>query len=282
MAAGLGVAQAQPADPAKALQAQYQAHAQALKENPFQRPIHLESTQAAGKLKGDVYAVIEHPFSLLQGGLQDARHWCDILILHLNVKRCLVSGAQGVPNLAVLLGRKHDQPLIDGQQLSLSYRRAMTAPGYFQISLSADNGPLGTQDYLISVEAIPLEAGRSFMHMSYAYRFGMAARLAMQTYLATLGRNKVGFSVVGKTETGEPRYVDGVRGVIERNTMRYYLAIDAYLDAMQAAPAEQVEARLQGWITSVERYPRQLHEMEREDYLAMKREQIQQQAVFLH
>ena len=45
-------------------------------------------SQTSGDLKGDVYAVVDHPFAMVQQALQSADHWCDILILHLNVKRC--------------------------------------------------------------------------------------------------------------------------------------------------------------------------------------------------
>ena len=88
----------------------------------------------------------------------------------------------------------------------------------------------------------------------------------MQGYLATIGADKVGFTATGKDSAGEPSYVGGVRGVVERNTMRYYLAIDAYMDA-----PKQLPQRLATWFDSTERYARQLHEVEREDYLAMKR-----------
>ena len=50
--------------------------------------------------------------------------------------------------------------------------------------------------------------------------------------------------------------------------MRYYLAIDGYVAA--PAPA-QLEQRLETWFDATERYPRQLHELERADYLAMKK-----------
>ena len=83
--------------------------------------------------------------------------------------------------------------------------------------------------------------------MSYAYGYGIAARLAMQAYLATAGRDKVGFTVTGKDADGKPTYIAGVRGVVERNTMRYYLAIDAYLAATPLPAAEQPEQRLRDW-----------------------------------
>ena len=58
----------------------------------------------------------------------------------------------------------------------------------------------------------------------------------MQGYLATIGRDKVGFSIVGSRADGQPVYVHGTRGVIERNTMRYYVAIEAYLSTMALPP----------------------------------------------
>ena len=118
------------------------------------------------------------------------------------------------------------------------------------------------------MEAAPLDATHTMLHMSYAYGFGFTARVAMNAYLSTAGSDKVGFSVAGKDDDGKPTYVGGVRGLVERNTMRYYLAIDDYVAA--PAPA-QLEQRLNTWFDATERYPRQLHELEKSDYLAMKR-----------
>ena len=99
---------------------------------------------------------------------------------------------------------------------------------------------MGTKNYRLMLEAVPLDAKRSFVHMSYAYGYGFAARMAMEGYLATLGRNKVGFTITGQGNDGKPVYMGNVRGVVERNTMRYYLAIEAYLGALALPPAEQV------------------------------------------
>ena len=124
---------------------------------------------------------------------------------------------------------------------------------------------------------MPLDSSRSFVHMSYAYAYGAAARFAMSAYLATAGRDKVGFSVVGKGEDGKPIYIDGVRGVVERNTMRYYLAIEAYLGSLSAPPGEQQEKRLRDWYAATERHAQQLHEMDRDEYLTMKHHELQRQ-----
>jgi len=68
-----------------------------------------------------------------------------------------------------------------------------------------------------------------------------------------------------------------VRGVVERNTMRYYLAIDAYLFALTTLPKDQLEKRLQKWYDGTEQYATQLHEVERNDYLEMKRNEYKRQ-----
>ncbi|HEV7913683.1 MAG TPA: hypothetical protein VGP22_07940, partial [Albitalea sp.] len=200
-----------------------------------------------------------------------------ILILPFNVKQCSASGAAPAQKLELRIGRKYDQPVADAYKVDFDYRLAAAAPDYLKVALNADSGPLGTRDYRIVFEAAPLDDKHSFIHMSYSYGYGFAARLAMQGYLSTVGASKVGFSVVGRSADGQPMYVDNMRGVIERNTMRYYLAIDAYLDSLAAPREEQTEHRLRQWFAATERYPRQLHEIGEGEYLAMKRKEIQRQ-----
>src|SRR6185503_4288753 len=48
----------------------------------------------------------------------------------------------------------------------------------------------------IRLEAAPLDAKRTFIHLSYGYTLGSMARLAMDAYLMGPGRDKIGFSVV--------------------------------------------------------------------------------------
>ena len=98
------------------------------------------------------------------------------------------------------------------------------------------------------------------VHMHYGYSTGAMSQMAMKTYLSTSGAEKVGFS----SENG--KLVGGTRGVIERNAMRYFLAIDAYLDTL----GKPVTARLDKWFGSTEKYAKQLREMSREEYLAVK------------
>ena len=272
--AGLSAAQAQDA---AALMARHTGLSQQLQNNVFQRPLVLVSEEAAGTLQGDIYAEVKLPYSEVGPALRSSRQWCDILILHLNVKGCQTAFSGKGDTLSLDIGRKSDQPLAEAYRVDFRYQVVAARRDYLHVSLGAASGPLGTRDYRIELEVVALGAVRSFMHMSYTYAYGLSARVAMRSYLATVGRNKVGFSVVGRNENLQPIYMDGMRGVIERNTMRYYLAIESYLGALSTPASLQVEKRLSDWFTGIERYPRQLHELDRDEYLSMKRREIQRQ-----
>ncbi|GGP23225.1 hypothetical protein [Silvimonas iriomotensis] len=249
--------------PGEALLGHYQSLTAQLEHNQFGQPLVLASTQTDKELKGEIYAVVDHPFAQFKAGVSDPGNWCDILILHLNIKYCH-QGARP-DQLVVFIGRKFDQPLSDAHELDFAWRAQAGDDGYSQINLVAGNGPLGTHDYRINLESAPLDAGHTFVHLSYAYGYGLTARLALQTYLNTLGSDKVGFTTVD----GAP--VGGIRGLVERNTIRYYFAIESWLSAPQP------EARMRNWFTATERYPRQLHEMDADEYMAMKRSEYRRQ-----
>lgn len=267
------------ANSAAALRAKYGVLQDQLSHNPFQRPLYLDSSETPGDVTGDIYAQINYPFATVGAALQSPGNWCDILILHLNVKYCRASTARQGCNLNVRIGKKHDQPLGEAYPVEFEYRVAAKTSNYLQVMLNADEGPLSTRNYRIMLEAIPLEDGPTFIHLSYSYAYGLVGRLAMRAYLATSGRNKVGFTVVGKQSDGRPLHIGGMRGVVERNTMRYYLAIEAFLGALSAPPQARLEKSLRDWFAAIERYPRQLHELEQSEYLDMKRkEYLRQQA----
>ncbi|CAN5856889.1 hypothetical protein BH11PSE8_BH11PSE8_26650 [soil metagenome] len=265
------------AQDAASLRARQAALKDQLANNQFQRPLYLESEQTSGDLKGDVYALLDQPYAVVGQALQGMDHWCDVLILHLNVKHCRAASTGGNDVLSLSVGRKFDQPLSDAYLVDFAYKVLAATPEFLRVSLSADKGPMGTSNYRIVLEAIPLDAKHSFIHMSYSYAYGVAARLAMQGYLATIGSDKVGFSIVEKKPDGKPVYVGGVRGVVERNTMRYYLAIESYVNAFTLPASEQAQKRLESWHDGVERYPVQLHELERAEYMDMKHKEIARQ-----
>ncbi len=241
----------------------------ALKNNPYKRPMHIESAESSSALKGDVYALVPHSFASVSAALTEPAAWCEVMIMPLNTKDCRVSQRPGgTTGVIMRIGRKYDQPVKDAYPIDFTYRVADNSADYFAVRLDADTGPLSTRDYRVMVEATPVEGNKTLLHLRYSYGFGMAGRLAMQAYLATAGAGKVGFS----TEDGN--LVGGMRGVIERNTMRYYLAIESYLGA---PGREGLDRRLQAWYDGSEQYARQLHEIDRGTYLSMKRKEVARQ-----
>lgn len=261
-----------------ALRAKHVALGPQLASNQFQGPLYLASTESAEQLEGDVYALVKHPFGTVSAELSDPRHWCDMLIMHLNIKFCRAKPAGGSTQLDVRIGRKHDRPLLEASTVLFSYRPVAVDPDYLAVELEAADGPLDTHDYKILLEAVPIAQGQSFIHMRYSFAYGRAGRVAMQLYLATLGRGKVGFTPTAAASSGEPPpLIGGVRGVVERNTMRYYLAIESYLDALSVPPPQRFEKGLEGWFAATQKFARQLYEVDRAAYLEMKRKEYQRQ-----
>lgn len=275
--AGYTPADAAGANTPGALRTRYDALQDRLHHNPFQRPLALDSSETADGVAGSIHVLVDHPFATVAAALQNPGHWCDILILHLNTKYCRATTAAAGNVLNVNIGKKFDQPLDESYRVDFAYRVAARTPDYLQVRLNADTGPLGTSDYHIMLEAIPLEGGRTFIHLAYSYAYGLMGRLAMQAYLGTTGRDKVGFTVTGARADGRPLHIGGMRGAVERNTMRYYLAIEAFLGALFRPLPVQFEKRLRDWFAATERYPRQLHEMELDAYLDMKRREYRRQ-----
>jgi 1-acyl-sn-glycerol-3-phosphate acyltransferase len=262
---------------AAGLQARYAALGPQLRSNQFQGPLYLDSVETTRSSQGDVYAVVDHPLAKVSGALSSAANWCDILILHLNVKYCRGEAGRDGTRLDVRLGRKFDEPLEKATKLVFAWRVVAATPEYLDVELDAPTGPFGTRDYRILLEAVAVDPARTFIHMGYAFGYDGLGQVAMSTYLATIGRDKVGFTTTVPADGERPRHVGGTRGLAERNTMRYYLAIDAFLDALSAPPAEQLEQRISAWFAATEKYPLQLREVDRDSYLAMKRSEYRRQ-----
>ncbi len=265
--------QLKPATGAADLRATYQRLLRPLANNDFRRPLVVESSEGAGALAGDIHALMEYPFATVKAAFGSAANWCDVLILHVNTKYCRAEGA----GLKVQMGQKTPEPLDPGAQLAFTFRVPSVVADYFQVELTAPRGPLATHNYRIRLEAIALPGNQTFLHLSYAYESGLAGRLAMSAYLATGGRGKVGFTHAGLTQDGRPVYVGGVLGLVERNTMRYYLALDAFLAAQSAPAGERFEKRIDSWYSASEMYAQQLHDMDRATYVDMKREEYRRQ-----
>ena len=203
-----------------------QKHAQLegkLAQNPYGRPLVIESAEADQRVSGHAYSVVDFPFSVLSQQLKKPGNWCEIMILHINTKYCRAQGSGVDERLRVSVGKKTPQSLADASTLEFTFKLADASSTFFDAKLAAKDGPIGTSDYRIDLQAVPLPGGKTFLHLQYAYSYGFTGKLAMDVYLATAGRSKVGFTALGsapnEARTGETKYIGGMRGTVERNTM---------------------------------------------------------------
>ena len=276
---GVVVAAETPADPATVLRARYLALSAQLENSSIQRGLYLESTDSSSAPRGDAYAVIDYPFAKVAAAFATPENWCESLILHLNVQYCRAGAGDRGPQLFAAVGKKTNQPLEDTHRINFLYKVVESSASYARVELSSREGPLGTGNYLIALELTALEEQRSFMHIRYSYTQGFLARFATSIYFSTRGRDKVGFTWIHAADE-PPRLVRGIRGALERNTMRYYLAVEAYLHSLGSPAPQRFEQSLEHWFADTERFARQLREVTHDDYMTMKRGQyVRQQAV---
>lgn len=260
-----------PAASAAALHARRLELQSGLRSSVFGEPLLLSSRESADRFEGDVHAEVAYPFETVAGALRSAAAICELMFLHLNVHAC--KPAEGNA-LLVVAGPKRSGAAGMTAQMRYAMRVEADEPTYLRVVLTAPTGPLSTSDYRILFELVPIDAGHAFLHFGFAHNAGGLARLAMQAYLATAGREKIGFSVVGREADGSPRHLRGERASVERNVMRYYLALLAHCGARSGSPDERLQARLRAWFALTERHAAQLHEYDLADYLREKQQDI--------
>ena len=248
-----------------------------LEKNAYGRPLYLESSESSSMVSGNAYAVLDSPFATVNTAFKSPNRWCEVMILPINTKYCRAASDTAPTQVKVNIGKKTAQDLADSFALEFNFRIASVSANYLAVQLNADKGPLGTSDYRIELRAMPLPDGKTFMHLRYAYGYGFAGRIAMQGYLATVGSGKVGFTQASAAPGKAPAYIGGMRGAVERNTVRYYLAIDAYLATLNKPVAQQFNARLEHWFDATEQYPEQFRDLDRNSYLTMKKFEYQRQ-----
>jgi hypothetical protein len=267
-------AAAQSASNAAALLAKRTEFQSQLQAKAFGEPLHLVSQDSGNHLQADVYTELALPYTQLSTLLSSADTVCSVMFLHLNVRSCQSTHGANGDGLTLAAGPK--QGATAGSIYSINYAVRVEAfsADYLRVALTAASGPMSTSDYRIVFELAPLDAQRSFLHFGYGYNYGTMAHMALSAYLATAGRNKIGFTVVGTGKDGKPQYVQGERGTVERNVMRNYLALLAYTSVPGGAEAASRDARLRAWFALSERYAAQLHELTLDEYLAQKHEDL--------
>ena len=245
-----------------------------LQQNQYDAPIYMQSANREHFTHGEIFAVMPHPYSVLSKTLSNPKNWCQAIILHVNVKSCVEHNSGPI---RTYLGYKDYQDPEDSVELDYYYSIVKQQPDYTHILLQADYGPYGTSNYRLHAEFLPLDENNSFVYFSYSLEYGSIAQIVLKTYLATFGRNKVGFSLIEPDKDGKPQYIGGIQGVVERNAMRYFLAIQSYFDTLELPARQRYRASLNRWFDFTEKYRRQLYELDRVDYLAFKQKEMENQ-----
>ena len=250
-----------------------------IERNSFGFPLFLESFERDNRVHVDVYGIFDYPFTSVANVLKAPANWCDIVSLHPNVKTCTYRELPVAWQLTFYIGRKFYQPPEAARQVIYHYRKVDQKPGYLDITLSADEGPFSTKDHRMRFEALPLAGGKTFVHVSYDYNDSAAIRLTEKVYFATLGRGKVGFTVTGTDKNNKPVYIGGSRGAVERNAVRYYFAIQSFMNTMRYPEGSRFSMRISEWYDLTTRYRTQLFEMEKKDYLTLKTKEHKNQVI---
>ena len=258
------------------LQNRYQELRDLAQRGPFGAPLSVQSEVRSDQVSAEVYGIIEHPFEEVKAALSTPASWCEFAPLHLNVKACTFQMKSHETLLTLYVGRKYYQSPEAASSQSYQFAVHTGEPGFLSVALSAPHGLFGTTAHRLQLEAAGME-GRTVVALRSSYVPSVVTRLATAIYLATAGRKRVGFSREDAGPDGSPRHVKGFRGLVERNAMRYYLALEAFLDMQSVPPAHRFEARINAVYDMVEQYPTQFRDMGKAEYLDVKRRERENQ-----
>ena len=257
----------------------YHRNTAGLETNSFGFPLCIESSERDDRVHADIYGIFDHPFSSIVNMLKVPANWCDIASLHPNVKACTYKRLSGSWLLTFYVGRKTYQSPEEARQVIYQYRNVVQQEGYLDIVLSADAGPFGTKDHRMRFEALPLDGMSTFVHVSYTYTSGFPGHLAGSIYFATFGRSKAGFTVTGSDSSGAPVYIGGLRGATERNAVRYFFAIQSFMDTLRYPEENRFSMRISRWHDLTSHFRLQLFDLDKKDYVAFKTEEHKNQAM---
>lgn len=244
-------------------------------------PFALESVTNASDSHASIrYFLDGVDYDRFRKRLDQPAEWCEFIPLHLNIKACGYLELDGKTLLRFYAGIKGYVSPDKAHLLELSFRTGMTH-GVYTVNLYAQDGPLDSSEIDFRIRAIDIDMpgwNGIYLEFELASKPGLAANLA-RIYLATIARNKIGFSVEGTTWTGKPAFVSGQRGATERNIVRYLLSIETYFDTLDVPPQERFFERLQRWYDATEQFHDQLYELDRQEYIDNKIRERENQVI---
>jgi hypothetical protein len=234
---------------------------------------YVESAENKNSSHVDVYGTINYPFDIVQHELLIPTNWCQIVLPHPDVRACTYGKTNNTWLLNIYNVNKSSEPIETAYQMKFVYHVSKLQPAYFNIGLTAREGPSHTRDHQIRLEAIPLERNKTFIHLRYSVDYNAMGYFIMKLF----GGTKIGFSIIGTDKAGHPVYVEELRGAVERDVVCHYLAILAYLNTREAPSDKRYERRISQWYDLSDHFKKQLFEMKRDEYLKYKNQDWEHQ-----
>jgi len=143
-------------------------------------------------------------------------------------------------NSKILLG--------DAYQIEISNTALRNKLRIFCYFTFCTEGPFSTKDHQIGLEVLPLDEGRTFIHLRYSLRYSPLGYFLMKSYFFNIWWRQDRFSVIGTDRDGNPCLCGWPKG---RNRkwclLRYYLAILAYMDTLKIPIEQRFEKRISQW-----------------------------------
>jgi len=263
---------ASPSGP-ELLREKYQAIMQKLQNSSGPALFHVESSVSQNTSRIDIYGTVKYSFKTVQNELMIPGNWCQIVLSHPDIRACTYKEADDHWRLNVYNVHTYSDPLDAAYQLKFIYRMSERQAGYFHFGVAAQEGPAKTRDHRFGLEAIPIGKNETFIHFRYSFGYNAVGYYVMRIF----GGSKIGFSVVGTDRDGNPVYVKELRGSAERDVVFHYLAILAYLDTHRTPHDLRYEKRLSEYYNLTMLFKKQLYEMEKQNYLAYKRLDMESQ-----
>jgi hypothetical protein len=227
---------------------------------------YVESSENKNTSRVDIYGTIKYSFDIVQHELLIPTNWCQVVLPHPDVRACTYENVNDAWLLNIFNVNKYSEPLEDAFQMKFVYHVSKLQPVYFNIALTAREGPSHTKNHQIGFEAIPLGKNNTFVHLRYSFDYSAVEYFLMKL----LGGTKIGFSIVGTDSAGNPVYVEELRGAVERDVACHYLAILAYFDTREIPSDQQFKRRINQWYELSDRFKKQLFEIKKEEYLTYK------------
>ena len=230
----------------------------------FHRPLAVESRDADGRMSGEIAGDLGHPFASIARRLIEPAAWCDVIVLHINVKGCAAQGNA----VTVYSGRKFYEPLDRTYALRYTFRAVAVRPDYLRIELADRRKRAATAPATTNSCWRPCRRANA-RSSPCAMRSGRRSRAVSpppRTWPPWAAASPDSRSSAG-TATAAPNGSVASAASCERNAMRNFLALDAWLATCDARDAELTLRRMAA-LTG--QYPAQLVEMPADEYVEMK------------